>query len=187
MDHAEERKASILTQTILGEVTLPSSSSWKDTGVTVINTKYNSKLTLLSIKFSATRLSARFTRSRLRYWRYVSTYSLFLIRKGIRNENYVSFIIHYLIRNKELHVLFIPYSLFVFKFAECRFAECWIAQCRFAECLFAKCRFTKCGFGESRFAEYRIAECQLAECRLAECRFAECGIAECPFGEFPFA
>ena len=52
------------------------------------------------------------------------TYFLFLIRKGIKNEKYVSFPIPYLIKNKELHVLFIPYSLFVFKFAECRFAEC---------------------------------------------------------------
>ena len=78
-------------------------------------------------------------------------YSLFLTTKGIRNEKYVSFIIPHLIRNKEWQVLLIPYSLFVFKFAECRFAEFWFAECRFAECLFVKCRFTECGFGECRF------------------------------------
>ena len=95
-------------------------------------------------------------------------YTLFLIRKGIRNEKYVTFFISYLIRNKEWHVLFIAYSLFVIKFTQCRFAECWITQCRFAECLFAKCRFAECWFGKCRFAEYRIAECQLAQCRLVE-------------------
>ena len=76
-----------------------------------------------------------------------------------KDEKYVSFLIPYVIRNKEWHVLFIPYSLFVFKFVVCRFSECWITQCQFAECLSAKCRFTECGFSECRFAEYRIAEC----------------------------
>ena len=45
------------------------------------------------------------------------------IRKGIRNEKYVSFLIPYLIRNKELHVFSSPYFLFVLKFVECRFSE----------------------------------------------------------------
>ena len=62
--------------------------------------------------------------------------SLFLIRKGIRIEKYVSFLIPYLIMNKKWHVLLIPYFLFEFKFAKCRFAEC---------------RFTDCGFGGCQF------------------------------------
>ena len=121
-------------------------------------------------------------------------YSLLLIRKATRNDKYVSFLIPYLIRNKEWLIVVIPFYLFAFKFAERRFVERWITECRMPLPMpihrmwirqmlirwILICRMPTRWMPISRMSICRmlirkwwITKCPFAECRFAECRFTE--------------